>query len=264
MKNRIDIELVKRNYFDSRAKAKYAIQDGLIYLNNQLVTKSNEMVSDNDIIEIIGNIMPYVSRGGLKLEKAVKEFNINLNNKIMVDVGSSTGGFSDFALQNGIKRVIAVDVGSNQLAQKLIDNPQLTLYEKTDFRKINISKLVDVQIATIDVSFISILKLIPKLNELKTLKEIVCLLKPQFEVGKTIADKYKGIINDPKEHEKVINEIINEFAKNDYFTKNLTYSPITGGDGNIEYLLYLKKNINNTSKINAKEIVTIAFREIGK
>ena len=146
-------------------------------------------MGENTNIEIKGKILPYVSRAGLKLEKALKVFNINLEDKTMVDIGSSTGGFTDCALQNNVKKVIAIDVGTNQLDKKLRNNKKIELYEQTDFRNVDLNILKNVNIATIDVSFISVKLLTKKLSKMENLKEIICLIKPQFECGKEIADK---------------------------------------------------------------------------
>jgi 23S rRNA (cytidine1920-2'-O)/16S rRNA (cytidine1409-2'-O)-methyltransferase len=176
----------------------------------------------------------------------------------MVDIGSSTGGFTDCALQNNIKKVIAIDVGSNQLDSSLIDNDKVILYENTDFRDIDINILNDVDIATIDVSFISVTKITSKLKEIESLKEIICLIKPQFEVGKEISHKYKGIVLNRDIHIKVIKEVIDSFSKINFNCKGIIYSPITGGDGNIEYLVYLNKD-NLLIEYNINNIVNDAF-----
>lgn len=255
---RIDIELVKRGIFETRNKAQNEIKNKIVYCNNVCITKPSFDVTDTDIIEIKGEKLKYVSRGGLKLEKAIKEFNINLNDKILIDIGSSTGGFSDCAIQNGIKKVYAIDVGTNQFDKNLRQNNKVNLYENTDFRNIDNNIINDANIASIDVSFISVTKLTNKLKELTNLSEIICLIKPQFECGKELSDKYRGVPLNKEVHSTVINKVIESFKKNDYYINSLTSSPIKGGNGNIEYLAYFKRN--NESKIDINEVINEAFR----
>ena len=255
---RIDIELVKRGIFETRNKAQNEIKNKIVYCNNVCITKPSFDVTDTDIIEIKGEKLKYVSRGGLKLEKAIKEFNINLNDKILIDIGSSTGGFSDCAIQNGIKKVYAIDVGTNQFDKNLRQNNKINLYENTDFRNIDNNIVNDANIASIDVSFISVTKLINKLKELTNLKEIICLIKPQFECGKEISDKYKGVPLNKEVHKNVIEIVINNFKENNYYINGLTSSPIKGGNGNIEYLAYFTKD--NESKIDIQKIINEAFK----
>lgn len=256
---RIDVELVKRGLFETRNKAQNEIKNKIIYCNNICITKPSFDVNKHDIIEIKGEKLKYVSRGGLKLEKAIKEFNIDLKNKILVDIGSSTGGFSDCAIQNGIKKIYAIDVGTNQFDSELRKNNKIKLYENTDFRNINNDIIKDANIASIDVSFISVTKLTKKLNELNNLKEIICLIKPQFECGKEVSDKYRGVPLNKEVHYKVINDVINSFEENNFYINDLTSSPIKGGNGNIEYLAYFIKNDHN-KKINITKIINNAFR----
>lgn len=255
---RIDIELVKRGIFETRNKAQNEIKNKIVYCNNVCITKPAFDVTEADIIEIKGEKLKYVSRGGLKLEKAIKEFNINLNDKILIDIGSSTGGFSDCAIQNGIKKVYAIDVGTNQFDKNLRQNNKINLYENTDFRNIDNNIINDANIASIDVSFISVTKLTNKLKELTNLSEIICLIKPQFECGKEVSDKYKGVPLNKEVHKSVIERIIKSFKDNDYYINSLTSSPIKGGNGNIEYLAYFKRD--NESKIDINEVIKEAFK----
>lgn len=255
---RIDIELVKRGIFETRNKAQNEIKNKIVYCNNVCITKPAFDVTDTDIIEIKGEKLKYVSRGGLKLEKAIKEFNIDLKDKILIDIGSSTGGFSDCAIQNGIKKVYAIDVGTNQFDKNLRQNNKINLYENTDFRNIDNNIINDANIASIDVSFISVTKLTNKLKELTNLSEIICLIKPQFECGKEVSDKYKGVPLNKEVHKSVIENVIKSFKENNYYINNLTSSPIKGGNGNIEYLAYFKRN--NESKIDINEVIKEAFR----
>ncbi len=254
---RIDIELVKRGIFETRNKAQNEIKNKIVYCNNICITKPAFDVTDTDIIEIKGEKLKYVSRGGLKLEKAIKEFNINLNDKILIDIGSSTGGFSDCALQNGIKKVYAIDVGTDQFDKTLRLNNKIILYENTDFRNIDNNIINDANIASIDVSFISVTKLTNKLKELTNLKEVICLIKPQFECGKEVSDKYRGVPLNKEVHYKVINDVINSFEENNFYINDLTSSPIRGGNGNIEYLAYFKRN--KEKNINIEKVVNKAF-----
>ena len=238
---RLDMELVHRNMFESRSKAQASIKSGIIYCDQQKITKSSYDVNSDTQIEIRGEVLPYVSRAGLKLEKALEVFSISLDGKTMVDIGSSTGGFTDCALSHHIKKVIAVDVGSNQLHPKLRNHPQVELYEQTDFRDIDLDILKDVSIATIDVSFISVSMLMKKLSEISSLKEVVCLIKPQFECGKEIASKYRGVITSHKVHEDVICQVKNYFSNISFRCVGITKSPIKGGSGNLEFLGYFVK-----------------------
>lgn len=254
---RIDIELVKRGIFETRNKAQNEIKNKIVYCNNVCITKPAYDVTDTDIIEIKGEKLKYVSRGGLKLEKAIKEFNIDLKGKILIDIGSSTGGFSDCAIQNGIKKVYAIDVGTNQFDKTLRLNNKINLYENTDFRNIDNNIINDANIASIDVSFISVKKLTSKLKELTNLKEIICLIKPQFECGKEISDKYKGVPLNKEVHKSVIENVIKSFKDNNYYINSLTSSPIKGGNGNIEYLAYFKRDKERS--INIEEVVNKAF-----
>lgn len=254
---RIDIELVKRGIFETRNKAQNEIKNKIVYCNNVCITKPAFDVTDTDIIEIKGEKLKYVSRGGLKLEKAIKEFNIDLKGKILIDIGSSTGGFSDCAIQNGIKKVYAIDVGTKQFDKTLRLNNKINLYENTDFRNIDNNIINDANIASIDVSFISVKKLTSKLKELTNLKEIICLIKPQFECGKEISDKYKGVPLNKEVHKSVIENVIKSFKDNNYYINNLTSSPIKGGNGNIEYLAYFKRGKERS--INIEEVVNKAF-----
>ena len=257
---RIDIELVKRGIFETRNKAQNEIKNKIIFCNNVCITKPAFDVTDTDIIEIKGEKLKYVSRGGLKLEKAIKEFNIDLKNKILIDIGSSTGGFSDCALQNGIKKVYAIDVGTDQFDKTLRLNNKIDLYENTDFRNIDNNIINDANIASIDVSFISVTKLTNKLKELTNLKEVICLIKPQFECGKEISDKYKGVPLNKEVHKSVIENVIKSFKDNNYYINSLTSSPIKGGNGNIEYLAYFKRDKERS--INIEEVVNKAFNRL--
>lgn len=241
---RLDNELIDKGFFKTKSKAQQAIKSGIIYCNGKPITKCGYEVSDITNIEIKGEVLKYVSRGGLKLEKALHEWNIELKNKIMIDIGSSTGGFSDCAMQNGVAKIYAVDVGTDQFAKELAKSAKIKLFEKTDFRNMDERIIEDANFITIDVSFISVTKLVEKISRLTNVKEIVCLIKPQFECGKEIADKFKGVIVDKKVHKEVIDKVVNAFENIGFNCIGVTDSPIKGGDGNIEYLAYLKNNIS--------------------
>ena len=253
---RLDTILVKIGLIESRTRAKNEIENGNVLVNGKVETKASKIVSEEDNITI-NNKLDYVSRGALKLLKALDVFNIRLDDKVMLDIGSSTGGFCDVALRNNIKKVIAVDVGKNQFHEKLRDNSKIELHEETDIRYFEIKENID--LVTIDISFISVTKIIDKLSEISSLKEIVLLIKPQFECGKEIADKYKGIPLNKEVHLNVIKNIINKFKKINFNIQNLTSSPIKGGSGNIEYLAYFTKG--EIKKIDIIKIIDDAFKE---
>lgn len=245
IKERLDSILVTKGYFKSRAKAKYAIDSGNIYVNNIQITKSSKLISEEDNIEVRGETLKYVSRGGLKLEKAINVFEINLNNKICMDIGASTGGFTDVMLQNGAKKVYSVDVGHDQLDEKLINNKKVINLEGTNIKDIDVKDFNTIDFISTDVSFISILQVIPKIYELLKIKgNAVILIKPQFEVGKQNLNK-NGVVKDIKIHKKILESIIEQINKIGFEILNLNYSPIKGPAGNIEYLLYIEKNENN-------------------
>ena len=245
IKERLDSILVTKGYFKSRAKAKYAIDSGNIYVNNIQITKSSKLISEEDNIEVRGETLKYVSRGGLKLEKAINVFEINLNNKICMDIGASTGGFTDVMLQNGAKKVYSVDVGHDQLDEKLINNEKVINLEGTNIKDIDVKDFNAIDFISTDVSFISILQVIPKIYELLKIKgNAVILIKPQFEVGKQNLNK-NGVVKDIKIHKKILESLIEQIYKIGFEILNLDYSPIKGPAGNIEYLLYIEKNENN-------------------
>lgn len=255
-KKRIDVLLVEQGFFDSRERAKRAVMAGLVHDDHDRIDKPGTKVPVDSHLYVKGSVMPYVSRGGLKLEKALKVFDIDMKDKIMVDIGSSTGGFTDCALQNGAKLVYAVDVGTNQLVWKLRNDPRVIVKEKTNFRYAT-KKLFEYDlptIATIDVSFISLKHIFEALkNILSDGNEIVALIKPQFEAGKEDVGK-KGIVKDQNVHIRVIENVINYASEDGFVLQNLSFSPITGGEGNIEFLAYFTVGgINNP--IDIKTIV---------
>ena len=255
-KKRIDLLLVEQGFFDSREKAKRAIMAGIVHNDHEIIDKPGTKVPVDMKLFVKGSVMPYVSRGGLKLEKALKYFGITMTDRVMVDIGSSTGGFTDCALQNKAKRVYAVDVGTNQLVWKLRNDPRVVVKEKTNFRHAT-TDLFEYElpnIATIDVSFIS-LKLIfePLKDILNDGDDIVALIKPQFEAGREDVGK-KGIVKDAKIHQRVIENVISYANECQFSIQNLTYSPITGGEGNIEFLAHFKVGGTN-SLLQVEQVV---------
>ena len=255
-KKRIDLLLVEQGFFDSREKAKRAIMAGIVHNDHEIIDKPGTKVPVDMELFVKGSVMPYVSRGGLKLEKALKYFDITMTDRVMVDIGSSTGGFTDCALQNKAKRVYAVDVGTNQLVWNLRNDPRVVVKEKTNFRHAT-TDLFEYElpnIATIDVSFIS-LKLIfePLKDILNDGDDIVALIKPQFEAGREDVGK-KGIVKDAKIHQRVIENVISYANECQFSIQNLTYSPITGGEGNIEFLAHFKVGGTN-SLLQVEQVV---------
>ena len=258
-KKRIDVLLVEQGFFDSREKAKRAVMAGIVHNDHEIIDKPGTKVPVDMELFVKGTVMPYVSRGGLKLERALKEFSLDLKDKIMVDIGSSTGGFTDCALQNGAKLVYAVDVGTNQLVWKLRNDPRVIVKEQTNFRYATIELFENgvPSFATIDVSFISLKYIFDALKNILSFNDqVVALIKPQFEAGREDVGK-KGIVKDKKIHCRVIEKVI-EFARADGFIlEKLTYSPITGGEGNIEFLGLFVKEGKETA-INIENVVESA------
>lgn len=261
-KERLDLHLVKINIFPTREKARKNIMAGLVFVDNARIDKPGEMIHTESKIEIKGNAIPYVSRGGLKLEKALKEFNIDIKDKTAIDVGASTGGFTDCLLKNGAAGVVSIDVGYGQFAWELRNDPRVTLMERTNIRYVtadDIGALSD--ICVVDVSFISLRLVLPVVMKLiKTGGEIVCLIKPQFEAGKDKVGK-KGVIKDPEIHKEVIYSVIEFAGQSGLCLKGLSYSPIKGPEGNIEYLLYLFNDKDSDDRINIEDLVTSVVEE---
>lgn len=267
MKERLDVLLVKRNLAVSREKAKAVIMAGEVYVDGQKEDKAGSMFQDSVRIEVRGNTLPYVSRGGLKLEKAMTHFGVSLEGKVCLDVGASTGGFTDCMLQNGAKRVYAIDVGHGQLDWKLRNDPRVVCMEKTNIRYVvpeDIGEQAD--FSSIDVSFISLTKVLLPVRELLGERgEIVCLIKPQFEAGREKVGK-KGVVRDPAVHLEVVEKVI-DYAKSISFEiLNLEFSPIKGPEGNIEYLLYLRKLENGQESegmtLNSAQVVESAHETL--
>ena len=268
-KERVDVLLVERGLVETREKAKRAVMAGLVYANEMRLDKPGEKIPQDTEITVKGQVMRYVSRGGYKLEKALETFHIDLQDKIMLDIGSSTGGFTDCALQNGAKLSYALDVGYNQLAWKLRQDERVVVMERTNFRYVTPADLQQglPQFASIDVSFISLKLILPVLKTMLTSGgDVAALIKPQFEAGREQVGK-KGIVRDRKVHEAVIEMIVDFALAEGYDVQNLTFSPITGGDGNIEFLIHLKwygerEQGENQSPIRVEEVVTEAHEAL--
>ena len=258
--NRIDKYLVEKGYTDSRIKAQKMIEEGLVECNGKIVAKSSFQVEDGDYVKVgSSDSFKYVSRGGLKLEKAINVFNIDLQDKTIMDIGSSTGGFTDCSLQHGAKKVIAIDVGTNLLHESLRANSKVELYEQTDIRNVSENLFNQIDLIVTDVSFISLKKIIDKIVSTDIKIDIVCLIKPQFECGKELAKKFKGVVTDKNIHNDILNDLIRYFNNNGYYILGLDFSPIKGGDGNIEYICYITNKINKNNYFNIKNIINNAF-----
>ena len=241
-KIRLDQLLVKKGMVPSREKGRALIMAGQVYVNGVKVEKAGTPVSDEDRIHIRGELLPYVSRGGLKLAKAIEVFHLNFSGKIVLDIGASTGGFTDCALQNGARKVYAVDVGYGQLAWSLRQDERVVVLERTNARYLTREQIKEfVDIITIDASFISLKKILPPLIDfLKEEGVIIALIKPQFETGRELVGK-KGVVKDPLVHQQVITDIVAFCQRQALEVKGLTFSPIRGPEGNIEFLILLQK-----------------------
>ncbi|MDO4364255.1 MAG: TlyA family RNA methyltransferase [Clostridia bacterium] len=266
-KTRLDVAVFEQGYAPSREKAKAIIMAGIVYVNNQKVDKAGFELKEGDVLEVRGKTLQYVSRGGLKLEKAMQEFPITLDGKICMDVGASTGGFTDCMLQNGAVKVYSVDVGYGQLAWKLRTDERVVNLERTNFRYATREQIPDeIDFASVDVSFISLKHILPNLNTLLAPDgQAVCLIKPQFEAGKEKVGK-KGVVRDLNVHLEVVENVINLAVENGFSVMGLQFSPIKGPEGNIEYLIYLNKSANPvvSENVNAKELVNMSHTELDK
>ena len=264
-KIRLDTAVFEAGHCDSREKAKALIMSGIVYVNNQKADKPGLKISTDDILEVRGNTLKYVSRGGLKLEKAMKSFEITLNGCICADIGASTGGFTDCMLMNGAEKVYSIDVGYGQLAWKLRTDKRVVNLERTNFRYVTNEQIPDVlDFASIDVSFISLSKILPALRPL--LKEngrAVCLIKPQFEAGKDKVGK-KGVVRDISVHKQVVENVTSMMLEQNFSVLGLDYSPIKGPEGNIEYLALIEKTDNPQfiTKISIDELVENSHNDL--
>ncbi len=252
-KVRLDVAVFERGFVDSREKAKALIMAGLVYVNDQKETKAGTNVKATDCVELRGEKMPYVSRGGFKLAKAIDEFGLKLDDCICMDIGASTGGFTDCMLQNGAKKVYSIDVGYGQLAWKLRTDERVVNLERTNFRYATHEIIPDeIDFASVDVSFISLKLIIPAMkNLLKDGAKAVCLIKPQFEAGKDKIGK-KGVVRELSTHLEVVQKIHDFCVQNGFNVLELDFSPIKGPQGNIEYLIYIEKNEESYSFVADK------------
>ncbi len=266
-KIRLDNYVFLNGFAESREKAKALIMAGVVYVNNQKADKAGLTLKDSDVVEVRDNPLKYVSRGGLKLEKAMQSFPIDLKDKICADIGASTGGFTDCMLQNGAKKVYAVDVGYGQLAWKLRSDERVVNLERTNFRYCTNEQIPDpLDFASVDVSFISLSIIVPALFPLLSSgAEAVCLIKPQFEAGKEKVGK-NGVVRDPDVHREVVEKIIYVMIKNNLSVLGLSFSPIKGPEGNIEYLIYVKKDGKGevSEGINPEEIIKLSHSSLDK
>ncbi|EIA21283.1 hemolysin A [Listeria fleischmannii subsp. coloradonensis] len=271
-KERADVLLVEQGLFETREKAKRAIMAGIVFRTDTRIDKPGEKIPFDSALRVKGKTLPYVSRGGLKLEKALQVFDFDVTDKLMLDIGSSTGGFTDCALQNGARHSYALDVGYNQLAWKLRNDSRVTVMERTNFRHVTPADFTQglADFATIDVSFISLKLILPVLRTvLVTQGDVMTLIKPQFEAGKENVGK-KGIVRDPKIHLDVLHDILGEATSLGYNVLGLDFSPITGGEGNIEFIAHLKwtGDLEKQGKIimadkAVEQIVELAHARLG-
>ncbi|MCL1874058.1 MAG: TlyA family RNA methyltransferase [Clostridiales bacterium] len=264
-KQRLDLILVERGFFSARDKAKAAIMAAQILVDGKMIDKAGTPINPEAEITVKSPPLPYVSRGGLKLAKAIAGFGLDLEGKTVLDIGSSTGGFVDCALQHGAAKVYAVDVGQGQLAWKLRQDPRVVVREKTNARYLSAEQINDqIQLITIDVSFISLAKVLPQpLLLLENFGHLIALIKPQFEAGRDKVGK-KGVIRDPAIHLEVLEKILSEIKNLGCTVKGLDHSPITGPKGNIEYLLWAVKGCTEPPSLpDPADIITAAWEDRG-
>lgn len=264
-KQRLDLALVALGLAETREKAKAIIMSGIVYVNNQKCDKAGDTVKSDDKVEVRGATLKYVSRGGLKLEKAVNVFSLSLEDCICADIGASTGGFTDCMLQNGAKKVYSIDVGYGQLAWRLRTDNRVVNLERTNFRYVTREQIPDpLDFASVDVSFISLSHILPVMRSLlKNGGRAVCLIKPQFEAGKENVGK-KGVVRDKGVHIAVIKKITELVLQNKFSLLGLDYSPIKGPEGNIEYLCYIEKceEAIDTCGVEPEEVVEASYRAL--
>lgn len=264
-KIRLDVALYERGFAESREKAKALIMAGIVYVNNQKSDKAGNTVKSEDVIEVRGETLKYVSRGGLKLEKAMSAFSLSLDGFLCADIGASTGGFTDCMLQNGAKRVYAIDVGYGQLAWKLRTDERVVNLERTNFRYVTEEQIPEkLDFCSVDVSFISLSLILPVMrNILRENGKAVCLIKPQFEAGKENVGK-KGVVREKSVHIAVIDKIKNIINENKFSLLGLDFSPVKGPEGNIEYLCYIEKSENPEilCDTTAQEVVEASYNAL--
>lgn len=268
MKERLDILLVKRNLAESREKAKAVIMAGNVFVDGQREDKAGSTFPSEAVIEVRGHTLPYVSRGGLKLEKAMANFDVDVKDKVCTDVGASTGGFTDCMLQNGARKVFAIDVGRGQLDWKLRNDPRVVCMEKTNIRYVTPEDIgEEIDFSSIDVSFISLTKVLGPIRDyLKSDGEIVALIKPQFEAGREKVGK-KGVVREKSTHLEVIHKVMEYALSAGFDLCALDFSPIRGPEGNIEYLIHLKKNLSGIGEnhgLDPEAVVGKAFETLAK
>ena len=264
-KTRLDVLLVERGLQETRQKAQATIMSGLVFVNNQKVDKVGTPVANDADIEVRGSALKYVSRGGLKLEKAMTSFALSLDGCICGDIGASTGGFTDCMLQNGAKKVYAVDVGYGQLDWKLRNDERVVCMERTNARYLSHEQIPDeLDFASIDVSFISLKLILPAVhNVLKAGGHVACLVKPQFEAGREKVGK-KGVVRDPSVHLEVLQNFLIHAKESGFTVLDLTYSPIRGPEGNIEYLDYLESGEWVEKEFDLKALVEASHSDLGE
>ena len=267
MKERLDVLLVKRGIYQSRERAKASIMAGIVFVDGQKSDKAGNMVDTEAEIFVKENICLYVSRGGLKLEKSIREFDLNMQDKVCMDIGASTGGFTDCMLQNGAVKVYAIDVGYGQLDWKLRTDDRVVNMEKCNVRYLDTDLIAEpIDFISIDVSFISLKLIFPVAAKvLAEDGEIVCLVKPQFEAGREKVGK-KGVVRDKSVHEEVVNNIISFALSNGFSVLDLEYSPIKGPEGNIEYLVHIKKTDDpiKEESVDIHSVVEAAHGELDR
>ena len=267
MKKRLDVLVFEKGYADSRERAKAIIMSGNVYVNNQKADKPGTQYDEDAPLEVRSAGLKYVSRGGLKLEKAMTSFNLNLEGATSLDIGASTGGFTDCMLQNGARKVYSVDVGYGQLAWKLRTDERVVNMERTNFRNVTKEEIPeDIDFFSVDVSFISLKIILPVARNLLSKEgKGVCLIKPQFEAGREKVGK-KGVVRDKKVHAEVIDTIVNFTLENGFDILGLNFSPVKGPEGNIEYLMDVKisDNPHNFAQISADELSELSHAELDK
>ena len=263
MKKRIDVLLYEKGLAPSREKARTLIMAGCVYADNQKFDKPGDTVREDAVLEVRGNTLRYVSRGGLKLEKAMQLFPIKLENTVCMDIGASTGGFTDCMLQNGATKVYAVDVGYGQLDWKLRGDPRVVCMERTNARYLTHEQIPEeLDFASVDVSFISLRLILPALDGLLSPEgEAVCLVKPQFEAGREKVGK-KGVVRDPAVHLEVLEAFLEHAKESNFTVLGITYSPIRGPEGNIEYLGYLRHGQGTPGVFSLPEIVEASHSQL--
>ncbi len=265
MKERLDVLLVQKGLAPSREKAKAIIMSGIVYVDNVKEDKAGTSFDVNSNIEVRGKTLKYVSRGGLKLEKAMDKYGLNLEGKVCMDIGASTGGFTDCMLQNGASKVYSVDVGRGQLAWKLVQDPKVVVMDKTNIRYITRDDIDDdIEFASVDVSFISLTKIMEAVKAILTDDaRMVCLIKPQFEAGREKVGK-KGVVRDINVHKEVVNNIVQYMKSIGFGILGLDYSPIKGPEGNIEYLIYIQNNCDVDNEIDVEQVVENSHNQLDK